>query len=173
MSGCTPRSAETTTVPRMATSKPTAKQSSVPINVTTHTRTTMPYQRGERAERAVSIRSAFMLLVLTLDPLGAPSPECMDGPGSTFNFTAMDHTARDVVFLSGLDGYPLRADDQRVASLHHDHVFVELMHMSRRCRRLATSPECHLAPLCTIKHIPFAPWSCLAAAGNPGWPAVS
>src|SRR5580700_1438256 len=48
MSGCTPRSAATITVPRIASSRLTAKQSSVAMNVTNPARTGMVYQRGGR-----------------------------------------------------------------------------------------------------------------------------
>src|ERR1700733_5636173 len=48
MSGCTPRSAETMATPKIASSKPTAKHSSVPINVTTHTRSRIPNECGLR-----------------------------------------------------------------------------------------------------------------------------
>ena len=57
MSGCTPRSVETITIPRMARSKLSAKHSSVPMNVTRQTRTKMPYQLGDRDERAGAITS--------------------------------------------------------------------------------------------------------------------
>src|SRR5579862_5050827 len=48
MSGCTPRIADTMTVPRIAKNRLTANDSSVPMNVSRNTRTGSPYQCGER-----------------------------------------------------------------------------------------------------------------------------
>jgi hypothetical protein len=57
MSGCTPRKAEMITVPSIANNKLTAKQSNVPINVTTQTRTSTATHRDERDESAGGIPS--------------------------------------------------------------------------------------------------------------------
>src|SRR5579864_430431 len=168
MSGCTPRSAETMTVPRIASNKLTAKQSSVPIKVTTQTRTGMVYQRGARDARARAISSGFILRVRTLiHPVRAVPAKCVDGSGASFHFTAVQHTARNKTLLSSPHGDPLIADDQCVAALDHNHVFVELMHMRGGGRRLGARPERHLASICSVKHRPFDARSRLAADGDP------
>jgi hypothetical protein len=95
----------------------------------------------------------------------------MNSSGSTLNFTSMNYPARNVAFLSGPYGYSLRAsirmEDQRIASLNHHHVFVELMHMGRRNSRFAARPERHLASFRPIEHIPFYPRRSLALARDP------
>src|SRR5579872_5113226 len=48
-----PRSSDTETTPRMPSSRLTAKQSSVPMKVTTRMRAGTPYQRGERFADAI------------------------------------------------------------------------------------------------------------------------
>src|ERR1039458_1392249 len=48
MLGWTPRRDDTTTVPRMPSSRLTANEMSVPMNVTSRTRTGIAYQRGGR-----------------------------------------------------------------------------------------------------------------------------
>src|SRR5580698_9597314 len=63
MSGCTPRSAATITVPRMASSKLTAKHRSVPMNVTSPTRTGMVYQRGARDAAGGAIKISTPILM--------------------------------------------------------------------------------------------------------------
>src|SRR5579864_3357461 len=168
MSGCTPRSAETTTVPRMPSSKPTAKHSSVPINVTTQTRTGMECQRGAWDGRARAMSSASILRVRTfIHPVGAAPAKRVDGPGPSLHFAAVQRAAGNEALLSRPDrGSPV-ADNQRVAALNDNHVFVEVVHMRRRGRGLGARPECHLAPIQSIKHIPFDTGSPLAANGDP------
>src|ERR1700751_1687888 len=60
MSGWVPRNEEIMTVPRIPSSKLTAKHSSVPMNVTRQTRTGMVYQRGARAEGVGVITSSIL-----------------------------------------------------------------------------------------------------------------
>lgn len=50
MSGCSPRNAETVTVPRIANSRLTAKVSRVPMNVSAKMRAGMPIQGGSRRD---------------------------------------------------------------------------------------------------------------------------
>src|ERR1017187_6279688 len=176
MSGCMPRSDAMITVPKMANSKLTAKQSSVPINVTRPTRTGMVYQRGARDVAADVIRSGLILMVRTaLDPVRPVSAESMDGSDASSYFTAMPHASGNEALLSGADRRPLFAavlliSDQGVAALDHNHVFIELVHMRRRGRGLGAGPESHLAAIHSVKDIAFDAGSRLAAGGDPvGW----
>src|ERR1700730_11174069 len=50
---------------------------------------------------------------------------------------------------------PLLINNERVAALHHDHVFVEIMHMRRGLRGFAACPERHLAPVRSVKNVTF------------------
>src|ERR1017187_8174343 len=173
MSGCTPRSAPRITVPKMANSKLTAKQSSVPMNVTSPTRTGVAYQRGARDVGGDVTSSASILMVGALrDPVRAVAAKRVDGSRSRFNLTAMPHPAGDEAFLSRADRGSLiaavrRINDQCVAPLHHNHVFVELVHMRRRGCCLGAGPERHLASIRPVKHIPFDSGSRLTARGDP------
>src|ERR1039458_4763562 len=140
MSGCMPRSDAMITVPKIANSKLTAKQSSVPINVTRPTRTGMVYQRGARDVAADVIRSGLILMVRTaLDPVRPVSAESMDGSGASFYFTAMPHGTRNAALLSRAHRSTLFAavlliSDQGVAALDHNHVFIDLVHIPSRAR---------------------------------------
>lgn len=90
---------------------------------------------------------------LFLNSVRSVPTECVDCPSSGQNFTAVQHTPRDEVFLSGPHRNSLPADNQRIAALHNCHVFVVLMRMGRRSRRLMAGPKGHLAPVRPIEHI--------------------
>jgi len=55
--------------------------------------------------------------------------EGMDRSGSSFDFAAMWYTLRNEVFFSRPYGNPLSIDDERIAALHNDHVFVVVVNM--------------------------------------------
>src|SRR5205085_8595328 len=56
ISGCTPRTADTTSVPRIANNKLTANASRLPTKVSSKTRTGMPYQCAGWSPRLALIR---------------------------------------------------------------------------------------------------------------------
>src|ERR1035437_2394404 len=74
---------------------------------------------------------------------------------------------RDEVLLTGSDGNALVINNQGVAALHDDHVFVEVMHMWRGQGRFAAGPECHLAPVHSVKDVTFYSGSRLTARCDP------
>jgi hypothetical protein len=66
---------------------------------------------------------------LTLDPFGASSPEGMDGSRTGEDLTAVPSPLWDEILLSGADWNALAIDNQRIAALCNDKVFVKIMHM--------------------------------------------
>jgi hypothetical protein len=101
---------------------------------------------------------------LFLNSLRSVPAECVDCPSSRQNFTAVHHTPRDEVFLSGPHRNSLPADNQRIAALQNSHVFVVIMGMGRRCRRLVAGPKGHLAPIRPIERITLHATGRLAGA---------
>ena len=57
------------------------------------------------------------------------APEDVDRSGSSFNFPTVQCTLRNKEFFSRPDGNSLSIDDQRIAALHNDHVFVIVVDM--------------------------------------------
>ena len=53
----------------------------------------------------------------------------VDRSSASHDFTAVPHALRDEVFLSSIYGTPLSIDDQRIAALYNDHVFVVFVDM--------------------------------------------
>jgi len=58
-------------------------------------------------------------------------PEGVDRSGASHDFTAVANASRDEVFLSSIYGNPLSIDDQGIAALYNDHVFVVFVDMFR------------------------------------------
>jgi hypothetical protein len=71
---------------------------------------------------------AFSLLLYSFSP---PSAERVNGPSPGANFAAMREPFGNEVFFSRFDGYTSAINDQGIATLDHDHVFVVLMHVRR------------------------------------------
>ena len=88
--------------------------------------------------------------------------KCVNRSRPRKNLARMQHTLGDAIFVSRVQVNPLPIDDQGVAALHHEHVLVVVMHMSRRRSRFMTLPECHLASIDPIKHVTFHTRRCLA-----------
>src|SRR5271165_6720648 len=86
-------------------------------------------------------------------PVHAVAAKGVYGPGPGHNFAAMRHSPRDEVFVSGAERNALPIDNQCVASLHHDHVFVEFVRVGRGGSGLAARPKCHLAPAGAVEHV--------------------
>jgi len=70
------------------------------------------------------VPAALDYIQLLRDPVRAVSSKCVDRPGSSQNFTPMQHTPRDGEFLPGLHWNPPPIDDEGVAALHHSEVLV-------------------------------------------------
>lgn len=100
-------------------------------------------------------------------PVSPMAPECMDGSSTRYNFTTVRYAARDEVFFSGFQGNPVSVEDQRVATLHNDHIFVVIVDMLRRGPCFRTRPERHLASIDPIEHVTLDTWSGLIGSGNP------
>lgn len=66
------------------------------------------------------------------------------------------------VLFASTNGNSLFTDDQRVAALHDDHIFVVVVNVGSRTCRFVARPKSHLAFICPIKHIAFHAWRRLA-----------
>jgi hypothetical protein len=64
-----------------------------------------------------------------IGPIGASSAERVNGPGASHWFARMRELLRDEILLTGSDWNALVINNQGVAALHDDHVFVEVMHV--------------------------------------------
>jgi hypothetical protein len=101
-----------------------------------------------------------------LNPFGAPAPEGMDGSRTGNGLTLMPGPFWNKVLLSRSDWNALATDNQRIAALHNGKVFVVVMHVGSGYHRFATSPECHLTPIGSIKDVSFYPGSELTARSD-------
>jgi hypothetical protein len=63
----------------------------------------------------------------TLGAFRTAATKCMDGSSSSENFSTMQHSTGDEIFLACSHRYPFSTDYQCVASLHNHHVFVVVM----------------------------------------------
>lgn len=78
----------------------------------------------------------------------------------------MRYAARDEVFLPSPHPNPLSANDQRIATLYHQHVFIVVMDMLGRGRILSTDPERHLTSINSIEDVALNSRSSLTRGGN-------
>jgi hypothetical protein len=97
----------------------------------------------------------------------AAASEGMYGPGPSDNFAAMHHSPRDEIFVAGVQRNALLIDNQGVASLHYNHVFVVVMSMRSRRRCLATRPKSHLAPVNSVEDVALDSQCRLIYCGDP------
>jgi hypothetical protein len=61
-----------------------------------------------------------------MTPFDTSATEGVDGPGASDNLASMRESLGNEIFLSGFDGDAAATDNQGVAALHHNHVFVVL-----------------------------------------------
>jgi hypothetical protein len=92
--------------------------------------------------------------------------KCMDRSCSGKNFAAMQDTPRDEILLPGFQRNPISINDQRVAALHDQHVFVEFMGVRLGCCSFLTGSESHLTTFYTVKNIALNSWCRLIAFRN-------
>jgi hypothetical protein len=59
--------------------------------------------------------------------------KCMYGPGSSEDFARVEHAALDEVLFTGLERDAPAIDDQGIASLDDDHIFIEAVGMRGGC----------------------------------------
>jgi hypothetical protein len=64
-----------------------------------------------------------------LNPFGTPAPEGMNGSSTGNGLTPMPDPLRNEILLTGSDGNALAIDNQRIAALHNDKVFIVVMQM--------------------------------------------
>jgi hypothetical protein len=77
-----------------------------------------------------------------LDAVSPVAPKCMDRSGPGENFTTVRNAVRNEVFFAGPYWNSLAIDDQGIAALHNDHVFVVIVSVCHRCCSFTASPKC-------------------------------
>src|SRR5690349_11205685 len=85
--------------------------------------------------------------------------KCMDRSCSCQNFSTVRHSAPNEVFVSSIQRNPIAIDDQGIAALHNEHVFVVVVHMLRGSCVVGARPERHLDPITSVKHVSLDSWS--------------
>ena len=88
-----------------------------------------------------------------LDAVSPVAPKCMDRSGPGENFTTVRNAVRNEVFFAGPYWNSLAIDDQGIAALHNDYVFVVIVSVCRRCCSFTASPKCHLAPVFSVEDV--------------------
>lgn len=74
------------------------------------------------------------------------------------NLSTVHDALRDKVFFSRLHWNSTSVDDQRIAALHDEHVFVEFMRVRLGGCRFPGGPESHLATFHAVEDIAFHSW---------------
>src|ERR1035441_2444636 len=74
---------------------------------------------------------------------------------------------RDEVFVSGVQRNAPPLDNQGVASLHYDHVFVVVKRVRSGWRCLTARPKCHLATVGSVEDIALDSGCRLIRCGDP------
>src|SRR6266498_5464332 len=103
------------------------------------------------------------LFLYAICPVAA---KCVDGSGLSQNFATMQYAPRDEVLLSGLQRNPLPVNDQGIAALDHDHVFVVVVGVRCGSRSFTAGPKRHLAAICPIEYVTLDSWGGLIGVGH-------
>ena len=74
-----------------------------------------------------------------VQPIRPMPTETMNRPGPGDNFPAVQSALWDYILHSGADRNPLPGDNQRIAALDHEHVFIEVMNVGGMRRIRGTS----------------------------------
>lgn len=69
------------------------------------------------------------------------------------DLAAMPEPLRDEIFFPRSDRDTIFTEDQGVAALHYEHVFVEGVNVRRGNRRLLACPESHLTIIHAVIHV--------------------
>jgi hypothetical protein len=99
--------------------------------------------------------------------ISAVAAEGVNRPRSGDYFTTVPYTPCNEILLARPYWNPLALDEERVAALHNQHVFVILMHMLVGHRVFGASPKRHLASVFSIEDVTFNAPRRLIRAGDP------
>jgi len=83
------------------------------------------------------------------------------------DLAAVQDAFRYHVFSSGIQRNVQTIDDEGIATLHYDHVLVELMRMRGGRRCLTARPKRHLAPVRPIENVSFDSRCCIVRGRDP------
>src|SRR5215467_11050793 len=97
----------------------------------------------------------------------AMAPKSVNRPCSGRNLSCMRCTSLNEVLFSNTQRDALPIYDQRIATLYHQNVFIEIVNMCLGVGVFIAGPEGHLAAIHAIENIALNPWCCLIACCNP------
>lgn len=119
----------------------------------------MWYSGGSAAEGQASLSDSHSVC--------AVAAEGMYSPGPSDNFATVQHSPRDEVFVSRVQRNAPPIDIQGIASLHYDHVFVEVVRMLTGWRCSIAGPMRHLAPINSVENVALDAGGRLISGGDP------
>lgn len=96
--------------------------------------------------------------------VGSVPAERVNCSGSGENFAAVYHPTWNQILLPFLHRNPFSANDEGIATLHNEHVFVVIVNVFPRRSCLSACPDRHLASICPVEHIAF-----YSRSGLLGW----
>jgi len=91
----------------------------------------------------------------------------MNRPRSRHYLTTVWNTTRNQILLASFDRDALSINPQRIATLNHQHVFIEFMDVLGGSCGLSARPKDHLALLGSVEDISFDTGRCLTRPGDP------
>src|ERR1035438_324461 len=101
-----------------------------------------------------------------MSPAGSMAAKCVDRSGSSHNFATVLDATRNEVFFPSPHRNSLAIDDQGIAALHDDHVFIVTVGVGRGFGGLWAAPKRHLASVRSIKDKTLHPRSRLTGFRN-------
>ena len=100
-------------------------------------------------------------------PISPMTSEGMDCPRSCYYLSTVRYTARNQVFLTSFDKNASAINQQRVATLHHQHVLIEFMDVFSGGCGLIARPKRHLASVGSVEDVSFDTRSRLIRPNDP------
>src|ERR1035441_2936748 len=91
----------------------------------------------------------------------------MDRSRARQHFSSVQCATGNVVFHSSSDGNPISINNQGIAALRHEHVFIESVNMGGRGSGLGACPKRHLTAVRAVEHVTLNALSCLTRLCDP------
>src|ERR1035441_3617182 len=91
----------------------------------------------------------------------------MDRSRARKHFPGVQCATGNVVFHSSSDGNPISINNQGVAALYHEHIFIKFVNMGGRGSGLGACPKRHLTAVRAVEHVTLNALSCLIRLCDP------